>query len=409
MAGKGPSLGIGLALAAALGLGPLSCSGSSAGYAYPPYFTESVALADFNGDSKLDMVTSNAPTWSGNGFITVRLQDSTQPGGFQAPVRTATAGPTPGNLAAGSLGNGASPGVAVVNFQPGPMANPANSVSVFLPSGAQPGTFLAPATLAVGTRNPQDVALGDLANSGLAAVAVAADGGNDLLVFFQTSAGVFNPTPTSVPVGGVPSAVAIADLRGIGVKDLIVATTGNTVAVALNDPSSPGTFSAGATSSYTVGSNPVSVRAASLTGSAQLDIVTANAGTGLAYTTQGLTVLLHAAPGSFQPAQNYDCGDYISDCVAVGAIPGGIPSIAVANAGLPGSPGSVSVFLGNGDGTFQPAALYPGIYGPMSVAIGDLDGDGLADLAIADGGGVVVRYQQSGEPGTFGPGVGYLQ
>jgi hypothetical protein len=81
----------------------------------------------------------------------------------------------------------------------------------------------------------------------------------------------------------------------------------------------------------------------------------------------------------------------------------------VANAGLPGSPGSVSVFLGNGDGTFQPAALYPGIYGPMSVAIGDLDGDGLADLAIADGGGVVVRYQQSGEPGTFGPGVGYLQ
>ena len=45
--------------------------------------------------------------------------------------------------------------------------------------------------------------------------------------------------------------------------------------------------------------------------------------------------------------------------------------------------GDVSVFLGNGDGTFQPAVNYPTGHMPASVVVGDFNGDGIPDLAVA--------------------------
>ena len=48
------------------------------------------------------------------------------------------------------------------------------------------------------------------------------------------------------------------------------------------------------------------------------------------------------------------------------------------------SDSSVSVLLGNGDGTFQDAVNYRAGREPKSVAIGDLDGDGDPDLAVAN-------------------------
>ena len=124
-------------------------------------------------------------------------------------------------------------------------------------------------------------------------------------------------------------------------------------------------------------------------------------------TNQGLTVLLQdpARAGAFLPGVTYPVGDYLAACVAVGDLNGdGLPDLAVANQGLPGLPGSVSVLLNTpaAPGTFQAPTLYPGLYGPTWVAIGDLNGDGLPDLAVADG-NVYVRFQVAGSPGTFGP------
>src|SRR5262245_5265393 len=51
-------------------------------------------------------------------------------------------------------------------------------------------------------------------------------------------------------------------------------------------------------------------------------------------------------------------------------------------------PGTVSVLLGNGGGTFSAAIPYPtGSFIPTSVPIGDLNGDGHLDLAVANYGG----------------------
>jgi hypothetical protein len=55
-------------------------------------------------------------------------------------------------------------------------------------------------------------------------------------------------------------------------------------------------------------------------------------------------------------------------------------------AGLHGTEeGTVSVCLGNGDGSFQPARNFGAGTNPNSVGVGDLKGDGALDQAVANG------------------------
>src|SRR3989475_12741971 len=59
--------------------------------------------------------------------------------------------------------------------------------------------------------------------------------------------------------------------------------------------------------------------------------------------------------------------------------------LAVANNGsYPSYANTVSVLLGNGDGTFQPAQSFGAGSGAFSVAVGDFNGDGRPDLAVAN-------------------------
>ena len=77
--------------------------------------------------------------------------------------------------------------------------------------------------------------------------------------------------------------------------------------------------------------------------------------------------------------------------VAVGDFNGdGKPDLAVANFGS----NNVSVLLGNGDGSFQAARNFGAGTTPRSVAVGDFNGDGLQDLAVANGGSP--PYQSDG-------------
>ena len=368
--------------------------------------TSAVAIADLNGDGKADLVSSvgyAGPMDPSSGFVSVSLQSATLAGSFLGPFQYG-AGVNPAGFAVARFTASALPGLAVVNRPLGLNSSPVNTVSVLLPDPANAGGFLAPIALPVGSRNPTDVAVGDLNGDGGADVAVAADGGSDVLVFFQGSpAGTFG-APVSVAAGGLPTALAIADLNGDGLADLVVAMAGNSIAVILQDAAHPGQFLAPV--SYPVGVGPVSVKILDLNGDGHPDLIVGNGGTATAASTQGVTVLLQnpAQAGSFLPGVSYDVGDSYTACVVAGDLNGdGRPDIAVANQGLPGLPGSVSVLLQDpaNPGAFLPAVVYGGVYGPASVAIGDLNGDGLPDLAIADG-GTFVRFQIPGSPGSFG-------
>ena len=85
---------------------------------------------------------------------------------------------------------------------------------------------------------------------------------------------------------------------------------------------------------------------------------------------------LPTGDGTFGPPTTYATGPYETS-MALGDLDGdGNQDVAVANPTI----GAVEILLGKGDGTFADKSDYFGPPQPGSVAIGDLDGDGILDL-----------------------------
>ena len=126
-----------------------------------------------------------------------------------------------------------------------------------------------------------------------------------------------------------------------------------------------------------MGSLPSAVALAHLTGGGHLDIVTANAG------SDGVSVLLGNGDSTFQPAVNYAVGAAPAALLVTDVSGDDKPDIITANNG----DNTVSVLAGIGDGTFDTAtnyALGSGATAPNSIAVGDLDGAGIPDLVTAN-------------------------
>src|SRR5436190_18980822 len=67
--------------------------------------------------------------------------------------------------------------------------------------------------------------------------------------------------------------------------------------------------------------------------------------------------------------------------IAVGDFNGdGVPDLAVADEGS----NNVAVLIGNGDGSFRPATVFPVGPNPCGVVVGYFNGDGVRDLAVSN-------------------------
>src|SRR5258708_4597907 len=108
--------------------------------------------------------------------------------------------------------------------------------------------------------------------------------------------------------------------------------------------------------------------------------------------------------GRHLPARSELRNDLQSHFGRVGAFNGdGKLDLAVANA----SSNNVSIFLGNGDGTFQTVVNYPVGSAPVSVAVGDFNGDGNLDLAVANFSSNNVSILLGNGNGTFQAATNY--
>jgi hypothetical protein len=114
-----------------------------------------------------------------------------------------------------------------------------------------------------------------------------------------------------------------------------------------------------------------------------------------------VSVYLGNADGTFQAPVSYGAGLQPAS-VAVADFGGsGKLDLAVANAASSGA----SILLGNGDGTFQPQVFYRTAAGPQQIAVGDFNQDGKLDLAVATGLGGAVSILLGNGDGTFQPHV----
>ena len=178
----------------------------------------------------------------------------------------------------------------------------------------------------------------------------------------------------------------------------------NTVSVLLGN--GDGTFQSAV--SYRVGFFPDSVAVGDFNGDGHLDLAVVGSGSNNGGSPGMLSILLGKGDGTFQVAQTYGDGIW-PHFVTVGDFNGdgkedivtanfaqvydGLQNITVEN--------DVVVFLGNGDGTFQAGQSYYAGDHPHSVAVGDFNGDGKLDLAVADIDSSTVSVLLGNGDGTF--------
>jgi hypothetical protein len=178
------------------------------------------------------------------------------------------------------------------------------------------------------------------------------------------------------PVGppAAPISVAVGDLRGNDILDVVTDNiTTHTVSVLLGN--GDGTFQAPVQYAFDENSWQV-VALGDVNGDGKLDIVVAGSTT---------SVLLGNGDGTFQPAITTRFGDalgQLADFKLADVNGDGKLDIVALNSF--GNQAVLSVALGNGDGTFrQPYSFNAPAFIPNSIAVGDLNGDGIPDAAIA--------------------------
>ncbi len=235
---------------------------------------------------------------------------------------------------------------------------------------------------------PNDVVIADFNKDGKPDLAFANHTKKYLTVLIGDGTGKFSPlkgSPFPVDVTPHTHGVATGDFNKDGYLDLVTDSWGNDKILVLFANSDhgfnlPGTF-------IKVGSHPYQrVRTADLNKDGNMDIITTN------LDGDNVTILLGNGKGSFyQPAGSpFSSGDSPFG-VAIGDINGdGKPDLAIVNSPSITSDNTgrdgLTILTGDGSGKFvmMPGSPFTTGKSPGRVAIGDVNGDGINDIAVTN-------------------------
>jgi FG-GAP-like repeat len=319
-----------------------------------------VAVADLNGDGKLDMaVTTDLPD-------KINLYFSTGEGMFNSVGAPVLLGNNVGSrdLAAVDVDGDGDKDLIVV------LQN-ISTLRVFLNNGA--GVFTQGASAALGA-NARGMAWGDLNADGTTDFALANRDSNSVSVVLNSGGTL---SSSSFSTGAGPRAVAIGDIDGDGDRDLVV-TNHDVSTISVYRNAGNGTF--GAPQTYSTGAvRPEGVAVGDINGDGRLDI--AVTGDEASLGLHLVEVFTNVGGGSFSGPVNLNTGGLTPDHLVLADLDlDGDIDIAVTNQ----DSGNVSVFQNAGGGVFGAPTLYAVGTRPGTIIAADANANRVPDLIVTN-------------------------
>ena len=348
-------------------------------------------VADINGDGKPDLVTAANYGTFANGSMAVNLGNGD--GSFQTTVINIV-GRSPTELDVADVDRDGKPDVIVAN---------SNSSFVSVLRGNGNGTFQSETQFTIASRPAFLLSVADVNRDGRPDLVVGRTSGVGPQVFLGN--GDTFGTAQDIDIGVSGSSGGIIDLLLSNVisdstPDLIVSDNGN-VHVLRGFNGSFLSF----TSSRTGNGTASSLAVADVNGDGVPDIVYTYSPffSGPGFNQVGVLLGNSSSNGTFEAQRLFQTASSgVANGVAVADINGdGKPDLVASNFDSETGIANLSVLLGNGNGTFQSPRTFGSYDRPRDVAVADLNGDGRPDLVAVTSSGVEVLLSSRYSNGRF--------